>query len=147
MRYASYSEVCKGYYNLRDIQLKLLAFVPAVSGIAASLVIGKQINTAHLTIIGVLGVVFTIGTFLYGMRADQYADALILQGQALEKDLALKQGQFLNRPKPFGGVLTYTTSLSIIYAGLLLAWAGERGIAPFSTNLVRRGLRAAARTT
>jgi hypothetical protein len=117
-----YSEVCKGYYNVREIQLKLLAFIPAISGIAASLVIGKQIDTTHLPIVGILGVVFTIGVFTYGIRADQHAQSLIRHGRSLEQALKLDEGQFKNRPKPYGRVLGYTTALSLIYAGLLLAW-------------------------
>jgi hypothetical protein len=118
----AYSEVCKGYYNVREIQLKLLAFIPVISGIAASLIIGKQIDTKHLPVVGVLGVVFTIGVFIYGIRADQHAQSLISHGRSLEHALKLEGGQFTNRPKPYVRVLGYTTALSLIYGGLLLAW-------------------------
>jgi hypothetical protein len=118
----AYSEVCKGYYNVREIQLKLLAFIPVISGIAASLIIGKQIDTTRFEIVGILGVVFTIGVFIYGIRADQHAQSLISHGRSLEQALKLDSGQFTTRPKLYGRVLGYTTALSLIYAGLLLAW-------------------------
>ena len=117
-----YSEICKSYHTVREVQLKLLAFIPVVSGIAASLLIGKQINTEYFHVVGVLGLIFTIGVFLYGLRADHHASALIKHGASVERLLHLEIGQFKDRPTPRFGILGYAPALVLIYFGLLVVW-------------------------
>jgi hypothetical protein len=128
-----YSEICKSYHTVRDVQLKLLAFIPVLSGIAASLLIGKQINTENLHIVGALGLIFTIGIFLYGIRADQHASALIRHGALVERLLNLEIGQYKDRPTPRFGFLGYTAALILIYLGLAAVWVyviafGKQGL-------------------
>lgn len=117
-----YSEICKSYHAVRDVQLKLLAFIPVVSGIAASLLIGKPINTDYLHVVGGLGLIFTIGIFMYALRADHHASALIQHGASIEHQLHLEKGQFKDRPKATFGIFGYTPALTLIYLGLLIMW-------------------------
>jgi hypothetical protein len=121
-----YSEVCKSYQAVRETQLKLLAILPVIMGVAVSLLINQGKNDLtpfHYYVVGGLGIFFTIGLYFYGLRADQHATALIRHGALLEEKLYFPKGQFKDRPAPRLGVLGYTLAFTLIYLALLVAWA------------------------
>lgn len=124
----AYSEICKSYHHVRDMQLKLLTLIPIASGTAASLVIRdvpkpEKIRPEVIRVVGLLGIGLTLGLFLYSLRGTQHANALSEQGSALEKELELTVGQFKDRPRKWTSIIGYTTASTLIYSVVLLAWA------------------------
>ena len=77
---------------LMDVRFKLLAFVPTVSGAAVAL-LGRPRPAAELVGVGVLGLVATLGVFVYELRNSQLLDALVYRAGELERLLGLKIGR------------------------------------------------------
>ena len=117
-----YSEICKSYYNVREMQLKLLTLIPIASGTAASIVIKALADRAHTIMVGSLGFTLTLGLFLYSLRGTQHANALIKQGTSLEEQLRLSVGQFKGRPDRMTWIIGYTTASTLMYVVVLTAW-------------------------
>jgi hypothetical protein len=121
----AYAEVCKSYQAVRETQLKLLAILPVIMGVAVSLLFNqdkKDFSAFHYYVVGGLGAAFTIGLYLHGLRADQHATALCKHGALLEKELHFPVGQFKDRPSLRLRFLGYTLSFTLIYLALLVAW-------------------------
>jgi len=117
-----YSEICKSYYNVREMQLKLLTLIPIASGTAASIVIKALADRAHTIMVGSLGFTLTLGLFLYSLRGTQHADKLSEQGSLLEEKLSLSVGQFKDRPQKMTWLIGYTTASTLMYVVVMLAW-------------------------
>jgi len=117
-----YSEICKSYHKVRDMQLKLLTLIPIASGTAASVVIKALGDRVHTVMVGLLGFALTLGLFLYSLRGTQHANALSKQGSSLEKDLGLSVGQFKDRPQKMTWIIGYTTASTLMYVVVLMAW-------------------------
>jgi hypothetical protein len=90
---------------LMDVRFKLLAFVPIVSGAAVGL-LGRPRPAAELVGVGLLGLVATLGVFVYELRNSQLLDALVHRAGELERLLGLSSvlgshgagGLFIERP-------------------------------------------------
>jgi hypothetical protein len=74
--------------TLVDIRLKLLAFVPTIAGASVGLV-GHPRPAADLLGVGLLGLVATLGIFLYELRNSQIYDAALDRAAQLERELGL----------------------------------------------------------
>lgn len=117
-----YSEICKSYHNVRDMQLKLLTLIPIASGTAVSVVIKVPRDQVHSVMVGLVGFALTLGLFLYSLRGTRHADALTAQGSALEKEMHLDVGQFKDRPQEMTWIIGYTTASTLMYVVILTAW-------------------------
>jgi hypothetical protein len=73
---------------LIDVRFRLLAFVPTVAGVAVA-VIGTPRPAAELLGVGFLGLLATLGIFVYELRNTQIWASLILRATELERRLEL----------------------------------------------------------
>ena len=117
-----YSEICKSYHSVRDMQLKLLTLIPIVSGTAVSVVIKVPTDRVHTVMVASVGFALTLGLFLYSLRGTKHADALVNQGVLLEEKLGLPVGQFKDRPQKMTWLVGYTTASTLMYVVILMAW-------------------------
>ncbi len=120
---------------LTDVRFKLLAFVPTVSGAAVAF-LGSPRPAAELLGIGLLGLVATLGVFVYELRNSQLLDALVHRAGQLERLLGLSSvlgshgpgGLFSERPPHsvrFAGFLPrvgHDRGLSLVYAAAIAGW-------------------------
>jgi hypothetical protein len=120
---------------LMDVRFKLLAFVPTVSGAAVAL-LGRPRPAAELVGVGLLGLVATLGVFVYELRNSQLLDALVHRAGELERLLGLRSvlgsqgagGLFSERPphslRParFLPSVGHDRGLSLVYAAALAGW-------------------------
>lgn len=120
---------------LMDVRFKLLAFVPTVSGAAVAL-LGRPRPAAELVGVGLLGLVATLGVFVYELRNSQLLDALVHRAGELERQLGLTSvlgshgagGLFAERPPhslrlvSFLPPVGHDRGLSLVYAAALAGW-------------------------
>jgi hypothetical protein len=124
-----YGELCTSYHNVRNMQLKLLTYIPIASGTAASLVVKWLPNSAiipnpaNILVAGLAGFVVTLGLFLHSLRSKKWADALEETGAALEMELGLAKGQFKDRPLKMTWLISYSTAFTLVYCAVLVPWA------------------------
>jgi hypothetical protein len=96
---------------LTDVRFKLLALVPTISG-AAVAIIGRGASAAELMAVGALGLVATIGIFLYELRNTRLYDEAARRAQLLESKLGLDE-----RVRAAGD-----TGLLLVYSAALGGW-------------------------
>ncbi len=120
---------------LTDVRFKLLAFVPTVAGVAVAL-LGRPRPAAELLGVGLLGLIATVGVFVYELRNTQLLDALVHRAEHLERLLGLSSvlgshgpgGLFHERPPRsmrFAGFLPpigHDRGLSLVYAAAIAGW-------------------------
>ena len=82
-----YEQTTQYLRTLIDVRFRLLAFVPTVAGIAVA-VIGRPRPAAELLGVGVLGLLATLGIFVYELRNTQISGTLIRRAAELERQLA-----------------------------------------------------------
>ncbi len=102
--------------TLIDVRLKLLAFVPTVAAAAVGLV-GRPRPAAELLGVGVLGLLATLGIFVYELRNTQLYDALVSRAGALERDLGLQAKGGATGPGSLLGGLARTRLLGVLPLG------------------------------
>ena len=120
----AYQEVCRSYHAVDDFRAKLLALLPIASGTAGVLLLTKKgIAADHLGPIGLFGLAVTLGLFFYELRGIQRCGCLIEMGENLERELKLKNAQFVGRPenKAFG-FIGATAAGWTVYVAVLLGW-------------------------
>ena len=129
-----YDHTVQYIFHLSDIRFKLLGLLPVATGIAFSF---TDIDTAPINslIVGILGLLVSIGVLFYDQRNSEIYDSLISRARALERKMGLVQskpsetlgGTFTNRPtrgrKLFGFVLMWhDRGLALIYAAVIWVW-------------------------
>ncbi len=120
---------------LTDVRFRLLAFVPTISGAAVAL-FGKPRPAVELLAVGLLGLLATLGIFLYELRNSQILDALVLRASVLERRLGFlsvyrsdtRAGFFSERPGRtvrFLGLVTVgqERGLGLVYGAALSGWS------------------------
>lgn len=88
--------------TLTDVRFKLLAFVPTISGAAVAL-LSRGASAAELLVVGLLGLIATVGVVLYDLRNTEIYDYAMFRAQALEAELGMTS---LSRPSTTGGLFT-----------------------------------------
>ena len=83
-----YEQTTQLLRTLIDVRFRLLAFVPTISGIAVAFV-GRPRPAAELLAVGLLGLLATLGIFVYELRNTQISGVLIPRATELEKRLQL----------------------------------------------------------
>jgi len=104
-----YEQTTQYLRTLIDVRFRLLAFVPTVSGIAVA-VIGRPRPAAELLGVGVLGLLATLGIFVYELRNTQISGTLIRRAAELERQLALPSSLGVH---PSGGLYTERPGITV----------------------------------
>jgi hypothetical protein len=129
-----YDETTRVVHALAEIRFKLLAFVPTISG-ASVAVLSRPTTSAERLAVGLIGLVATLGVFMYELRNTQLHDAALARAKALEERLGFVSlrgdatgGPYSERPARsmrLGGALTiwHDRALSLVYAAALAGWS------------------------
>jgi hypothetical protein len=114
-----YDQTMQLVRSLTEVRFKLLAFVPTIAGFGVGS-FGKPRPAAQLVAIGLLGLVATLGIFVYELRNSQiYASAVRRAGE-LERTLELAAGP--------GSLLAERGGRAARLFGLFAVWQ-NRGLA------------------
>jgi hypothetical protein len=129
-----YEQTTQLLRTLVDVRFKLLAFVPTITGAAVGLV-GRPRPAAELLGVGMLGLLATLGIFVYELRNTQLHDALISRAGELERQLGLRSvlgasgpgGLFAELPgrnvRLFGVLpVSQDRGLALVYGAALAGW-------------------------
>jgi hypothetical protein len=108
-----YEQTSQQLRTLTDIRFKLIAFVPAFAGAAVGF-LGRPRAAVELLAIGVLGLVATLGIYLYELRNSQLYAAAAGHARDLERRLELSTGS---------GLDTHDRGLSLVYGAALAGWS------------------------
>jgi hypothetical protein len=129
--WADYRETLASFRQLADIRFKLLALLPPISGVAIGLIsfdlTAFREAPGPRLIVGLLGLVVTLGLTFYDVRNSQLYAGLASRARALESRLNLQEGQFSSRPKrtlKFLGWITiwHDRGLALVYGSVLGGW-------------------------
>ena len=99
--------------SLTDIRFRLLAFVPTFAGAAVGF-FGHTRPAAELLAVGLLGLVATLGVYLYELRNSRLYVAAAARAQELERQLELPDGLLVAHD---GGLL------ALVYGAALAGWS------------------------
>jgi hypothetical protein len=114
-----YDQTLQLVRSLTEVRFKLLAFVPTIAGFGVGS-FGKPRPAAELLAVGLLGLVATLGLFIYELRNSQiYAGAVRRAGE-LERTLGMSTGP--------GGLLTERRGRVARLFGVFAVWQ-NRGLA------------------
>jgi hypothetical protein len=113
--------------ELTDTRIRLLAFVPTISGAAVGL-LGEPRPAAELLGVALIGLVATLGIFIYELRNAQVYDAMIQRARELERLLAFPTVQGLQGA---GGVLgvrsgrwfAHDRGWALVYSAAIAGWS------------------------
>ena len=131
LNWRTYQALIDMFRHLSDIRFKLLALVPAVSGLAIGLISNDisafKADPLPRVLIGVLGFLVTFGIAMYDQRNSQLYNSLFLHAAAYEERLNIERGICNPRPghtRKFFGIITiwHDRALAIIYGVVLGAW-------------------------
>jgi hypothetical protein len=106
-------------HSLTDVRFKLLAFVPTIAGFGVGF-FGKPRPAAELLAVGLIGLVATIGIFVYELRNSQIYAGAVRRTSELERTLEMPAGP--------GSLLTERRGPTARLFGLFAAWQ-NRGVA------------------
>ena len=129
-----YEQTTQLLRTLVDVRFKLLAFVPTVAAAAVGLV-GRPRPAAELLGVGMLGLLATLGIFVYELRNTQLQDAMVNRAVELERLLGLRSvlgasgpgGLFAELPSRTGRLLgvfpiSQDGGLALVYSAALAGW-------------------------
>lgn len=122
-----YDQTTQFIRELTDVRIKMLAFVPTISGAAVGL-LGEPRPAAELIGVAMLGLVATLGIFVYELRNAQLYDAMIQRARELERLLAFSTVQGLQGA---GGVLgvrpgrwfAHDRGWALVYSAAIAGWS------------------------
>ena len=122
-----YDQTTKFIHSFTDVRIKMLAFVPTISGAAVGL-LGNPRPAAELIGVALLGLVATLGIFVYELRNAQLYDGMVQRARELERLLGLPTVQGLQGA---GGVLAGRSSRwfahdrgwALVYSAAIAGWS------------------------
>lgn len=122
-----YDQTTQFLHAFTDVRIRLLAFVPTISGAAVGL-LGRPRPAAELLGVALLGLTATLGIFVYELRNAQLYDAMIQRARELERLLGLPTVQGLQGA---GGVLAARSSRwfahdrgwALVYSAAIAGWS------------------------
>jgi len=130
-----YEQTTQYLRTLIDVRFRLLAFVPTVTGVAVA-VIGRPRPAAELLGVGVLGLLATLGIFVYELRNTQISGTLIRRAAELERQLQLPSslgtsssgGLYTERPGVNVQLLgflpvSHGLGLALVYSAAIAGWS------------------------
>jgi hypothetical protein len=129
---ALYQELCNSYRALDDLRMRVLGFLPLVSGVGIFFLLnnsvigtssrGQPTSFAQFLLpLGLIGAIVSLGLFIYDMRANQLKRSLINTGWEIEHSLVIA-GQFTNRPPNRFGLIGDTVGSTLIYSVVISGW-------------------------
>ena len=99
--------------SLTDIRFRLLAFVPTFAGASVGF-FGRARPAAELLAVGVLGLVATVGVYLYELRNSELYRAAAARTHEIEQQLEL----------PGGLMVEHDSGLvALVYGAALAGWS------------------------
>jgi len=107
-----YEQTTQLLRTLTDIRFKLIAFVPTFAGASVGF-FGHPRPAVELLAVGVLGLVATLGIFLYELRNSQLYATAARHARDLERQLQLSGG----------GLEAHDRGLSLVYGAALAGWS------------------------
>jgi hypothetical protein len=107
-----YEQTTQLLRTLTDIRFKLIAFVPTFAGASVGF-FGRPRPAVELLAVGVLGLVATLGIFLYELRNSQLYATAARRARDLERQLELSGG----------GLEAHDRGLSLVYGAALAGWS------------------------
>ena len=107
-----YEQTTQLLRTLTDIRFKLLAFIPTLAGVSVGF-FGRARPGLELVAIGTLGLVATLGVFLYELRNSQLYTAAAGRAAAIEQQLGLSGG----------GLDAHDRGLPLVYGAALAGWS------------------------
>jgi hypothetical protein len=110
-----YEQTTQYLRTLIDVRFRLLAFVPTVTGVAVA-VIGRPRPAAELLGVGILGLLATLGIFVYELRNTQISGTLIRRAAELERQLQLPSSLGTQH---YGGLYTERPGVNVQLLGFL----------------------------
>ena len=130
-----YEQTTQLLRTLVDVRFKLLAFVPTIAVAAVGLV-GQPRPAAELLGVGLLGLLATLGIFIYELRNTQLHDALARRAAELERQLGLRSAVGASGPGGLFGELPGSAvrlfgvlpvgqdgGVALVYSAALAGWA------------------------
>lgn len=122
-----YEQTTKLVHGFIDLRTKMLAFVPTITGTAVGL-LGEPRPAAELIGVSLLGLVATLGIFVYELRNAQLYDAAVQRAQELERLLGFPTVQGLHGA---GGVLAappgrwfaHDRGWALVYSAAVAGWS------------------------
>jgi hypothetical protein len=114
-----YEQTLQLVRTLTDVRFKLLAFVPTIAGFGVGL-FGKPRPAVELLAVGLIGLVATLGIFIYELRNSQTYAAAVRRAAELERALGMPTGP--------GELLLERRGTAARLFGLLAVWQ-DRGLA------------------
>jgi hypothetical protein len=121
-----YEASCANWRHLVEVRFKLLGLVPTVSLALLAVVFGsdgpgKGLTATQKLIIAVIGLLVTVGLWIYDHRNSALHDDLISRARKIEEELKVDTGVFRGRLKP-KGLLKHGTATMLIYIASTAAW-------------------------
>jgi hypothetical protein len=110
-----YEQTTQYLRTLIDVHFRLLAFVPTVTGVAVA-IIGRPRPAAELLGVGILGLLATLGIFVYELRNAQISGTLIRRAAELERQLQLPSSL---GTQSYGGLYTERPGINVQLLGFL----------------------------
>ncbi|MBN2133177.1 MAG: hypothetical protein JW741_26990 [Sedimentisphaerales bacterium] len=122
-----YEQVCTTWRALLDIRFKLLGLIPFVTVAAVVVVSPRASSTDQLRgiqtlLVGVVGLLVTVGLMIYDKRNSELYNDLISRGRRIEAELKLTNGVFLGRPRPAVRLLRHGSATMLVYVGAVIGW-------------------------
>ena len=122
-----YDQTTKLIHGFTELRTKMLAFVPTITGTAVGL-LGDERPAAELIGVSLLGLVATLGIFVYELRNAQLYDAAVQRAKELERQLGFATVQGLQGA---GGVLASTPGRwfandrgwALVYSAAIAGWS------------------------
>jgi hypothetical protein len=120
----AYNELCTSYHAIDEFRYQLLGFLPLVTGGALALLSGRaeDIRQDFFGPVGRFGILVTLGLLAYEMFGIKKCHALLKAGDAMERDMGLRDGQFIRRPNNLLWVVNEPFAAALIYPAVLAAW-------------------------
>jgi hypothetical protein len=122
-----YDQTLQLVRTLTDVRFKLLAFVPTIAGFGVGF-FGKPGPAVGLLAIGLIGLVATLGIFVYELRNAQIYAVAVRRAAELERALGMPSGPagLLRVGRDRGLALVYGAALS--GWTYLFAWGALRAL-------------------
>jgi hypothetical protein len=122
-----YDQTTQLLRTLVDVRFKLLAFVPTIAGAAVAF-FGRPRPAAELLGVGLVGLVATLGVFLYELGNSQLSERVTRRAAGLERRLELSGGLFGERTpagaRLFGLIgLSQERGLALVYGAAFAGWS------------------------
>jgi hypothetical protein len=125
-----YEQVASQHDKIDDFRGKLLAVLPAITGLSLFGLGKTDMNCALFPAIGIVGVFASVGLFVHELRGITECYRLIGNGFKLERKLATPEddygqcGPFSTKYlRGFNGIVSRETAAILVYPATIAAWA------------------------